>query len=656
MNRRITVALIAVLCLSALGCIAQERTDTLRFAFITDTHISAGSDRIGYLQDVVKDVNSTPGLEFAIFGGDITEFGADSEIREAKVLIDGLDIPYWISAGNHDAKWSESGCNTFKEVFGYENYTFVASDGVRFVGTNSGPNMRMAPALIPHETLVWLDSLTKTIPEDQPVIFINHYPQDTSVLNYFQVLDVLGRTNLQMVVSGHWHTNHAFTYDGGIRGVTCRSTDPNKERETGYTLFTVTPDSIIVQEKYVGKPALPEWFSVARNGKPRYKKLADGRKPDRIDGNHPNQAAEFYSLPDKFPWMDFSHNRDSRVNAEWRVQDGSDIGCGAVVDERGDYAVYADEAGLVTCLRMRNGRESWSVRLGGKIFSTPAVSDDKVVLGCCDGGIYCLNLRNGKQIWKVQCGKSVLGSPTVFDKIVYIGASDGIFRALRLKDGKEVWSYGDVDGFVECKPFVDKQQVVFGSWGNALYSLSTSRGTLQWKWETSGSRMYSPAAVWPVKSDGKIFIVTPERKYYAIDSKTGNTEFEGEGGRESIGLAADGKSFYVKTMSNGLMAVETKAPARRPRNKWFNRKAQFGYDIAPSPIACTDYLVFVPTDKGNIFCYDASNGKLLWRYKVSVALINSIVPLENNELLVSTMDGVVTLLDYKFDAPEQPKR
>jgi len=655
MNKRTIVSLTA-LCMFAAGCFAQDvSSDTLRFAFIADTHISEGSNRIGYLQNCIRDVNATHGLEFVIFGGDITEFGADSEIELAKSLIDSLQVPYWISAGNHDAKWSESGCNTFKNVFGYENYTFVASDGIRFIGTNSGPNLRMAPALLPHETLMWLDSLTKAIPNDQPVIFINHYPQDTSVLNYFQVLETLGRTNLQMIVSGHWHRNSEFTYDGGIRGVTCRSTDPNDERETGYTLFTVTPDSIIVQEKYVGKAALPEWFSVARSNKPRYGKLVNKSRPDKVDGNHPRAEADFYSLPDKFPWMDFSHNPESRVYSEWRVQDGSDIGCGAVADEKGDHVVYADEAGLVTCLRMNNGRVEWSVRLPGKIFSTPAIMDNKVVLGCCDGCIYCLNLRNGKQIWSVMCGKSVLGSPTIFDGNVFIGASDGVFRAVRLKDGKSVWSYGDIKGFVECKPLVDRQQVVFGSWGNTLYSLSPSRGTLQWKWETEGSRMYSPAAVWPVKSDGKIYIVTPERKFYAIDAKTGKTAFEGEGGRESIGLSSDGKEFYVKTMNDGLMAVETTAPARHPRNKWFDKKAQFGYDIAPSPIACTNYLVFVPTDKGNIFCYDASNGKLLWRYKVSVALINSIVPIPENKLLVSTMDGVVTLLEYKFDVPESKR-
>ena len=78
----------------------------------------------------------------------------------------------------------------------------------------------------------------------------------------------------------------------------------------------------------------------------------------------------------------------------------------------------------------------------------------------------------------------------------------------------------------------------------------------------------------------------------------------------------------------------------------------FGYEIAPTPCACSEdgRLVFVPTDKGNIFCINASDGSVVWKHKVSVALINSIVTLPGSRLLVATMDGVVTLLDYSSDS------
>ena len=57
-------------------------------------------------------------------------------------------------------------------------------------------------------------------------------------------------------------------------------------------------------------------------------------------------------------------------------------------------------------------------------------------------------------------------------------------------------------------------------------------------------------------------------------------------------------------------------------------------------------LVFIPTDKGNIVALNHADGSIAWKHKVSFALINYIQPLAGNRLLVSTMDGIVTVLEY----------
>ena len=176
----------------------------------------------------------------------------------------------------------------------------------------------------------------------------------------------------------------------------------------------------------------------------------------------------------------------------------------------------------VRCINVKDGKRVWSKKFPGKIFSTPTVQGKYLVFGCTDGNIYALNAKNGKTIWKYAARKSVLGSPVIFNGKVYVGASDGCFRALDLKKGKAVWTYSDVQGFIECRAFVDNEQVVFGSWGNRLYSLDPQTGSLQWEWMCEKpSRMYSPAAVWPVKADGKIFIAVPDRRLYALDAATG---------------------------------------------------------------------------------------------------------------------------------------
>lgn len=158
--------------------------------------------------------------------------------------------------------------------------------------------------------------------------------------------------------------------------------------------------------------------------------------------------------------------------------------------------------------------------------------------------------------------------------------------------------------------------------------------------------MFSPAAVNPVKANGRIFLVTPERKTYALDARTGRQLWVSDGGRESIALSPDGETIYVKTMFDSVQAYSTAAPDAEKR---WEAAPGFGYEIAPTPCACSadGRLLFVPTDKGNLFCLNTADGSVVWKHKISVALLGSIVPLPDNRLLVATMDGVVTLLRYQ---------
>lgn len=161
---------------------AKPQSKDWKFAHVTDTHV--GSDTGAEdLQRTVKDINANPELQFVILSGDITEFGADHELELAKSILKGLNKPWYIIPGNHDMCWSESGGNSFKTVFGSETFSFI-HQGILFLGTNCGPNMRMSPGQIPRENIVWLDSVLKTTSKQTPIIFVNHYPQDASLNNW----------------------------------------------------------------------------------------------------------------------------------------------------------------------------------------------------------------------------------------------------------------------------------------------------------------------------------------------------------------------------------------------------------------------------------------------------------------------------------------
>ncbi|EKD32431.1 MAG: hypothetical protein ACD_77C00103G0042 [uncultured bacterium] len=642
----------------ATGGSATAQDSVIRFAFLTDLHISDVSANAEDLEKCISDINSHPYIQFAIFGGDITEFGSDEEINKAYSIISKLKIPWYIVAGNHDSKWSESGCNTFAKVFGYEHFDFEAG-GIRFIGCNSGPNMRMAPALVPRDAVLWLDSLTKVIPPAQPVVFINHYPLDDAMLNYKTVLEYLARTNTQVAICGHGHNNRVMKYASlfsPLRGVMGRSSLRAGKGGAGYNVITINTKSgtIAFQERVSGIETKDAWHSI-KLIKPKSKTRTSAAMADNSYQSQSKLQSQPQTQLQAQPQSQQQPQSNSqsgsqiqpKVLFEW--QDDSDIGSAAVMDQSGRIYL-ANTKGVVKAFVFKTNSNPqttplWQFATAGKIFSTPAISGDRLVVGSSDTYIYCLDSKSGKLIWKVKADKSVLASPTIYKGVVYIGASDGIFRAIDLKSGKIKWEYKNINGFVEAKAFADDQGIYIGSWGSTLYALSPADGYLLWSWTNHKGRGLSPAAVWPVKADGKVFVVTPERMTHAIDATTGQELWRARGGRESIGLSPDASVVYVKTMQDTVFAYSTKTfTAGKPDRLWASHTG-YGYEIAPSPITSAYGYVFIPTDKGNIFIMNEKDGIIYGIIPFSGALINYVQPVGNRRILVSSMDGKVALLE-----------
>lgn len=647
------VVLVVGLLVASCGS-SEINVRPFKFAYLADTHVDGGEANVADLEASVADINGQSDIDFVIFAGDITEFGSDEEIVKAKSVVDKLNVPYYIVAGNHDSKWSESGCNTFAEVFGYEEFEFVFN-GVKFIGTNSGPNMRMAPALVPRESMVWLDSVSQAVPANMPVIFVNHYPLDNAMLNYQDVLDYLSRMNTQLSMCGHGHNNNALDFSG-LRGAMGRSNLRSGKRahgKAGYNIVTVVGDSLFMAERSGSNgdawTTAEPWFAI---------KLL--RR-----ANNPFVAENASAIEGESSSVESDASAPAPLKTIWEFQDNSDIGSAPAMEF--GLVFISNSAGYVKALDATNGSAIWEYKTDGKIFSSPAVhkASGVLVVGSSDNNIYGLDARTGKLRWKVAAQKSVLGSPTIFNDIAYIGASDGVFRALDVATGQLVWSYNKIAGFIESKPWVDSQGVYVGDWANRVYAFDPVTGKLQWEWTNNKGRGYSAAAVWPVKANGKIFIVTPERKAYALDAATGKQLWDARGGREAIGLSesalAEGKlppAVYVKTMQDTVIAFSTTTykPARWSKTtnssnsgepiKIWESHAGYGYEIAPSPITAADGLVFIPTDKGNMFALNALDGSFAWSYNFSIALINYIRPVNSRELLVTSMDGKVALFSY----------
>jgi outer membrane protein assembly factor BamB/predicted MPP superfamily phosphohydrolase len=619
--------LLLCLFLLQIGIVSAQK---IHFAHVTDTHIGSQTSAED-LAVTVDDINRQTDIDFVLLTGDITEFGSDEELRQARKIIDRLQKPWYILPGNHDSKWSESGNNSFVKILGSEKFCFEKG-GYLFIGAASGPNMRMGGGLVPREQIVYLDSILKhRRSTDQPVIFVNHYPLDESLANWYKVIDLLKTANIKATLLGHGHANHLYNFEG-IPGVMGRSNLQTKKAEAGYNLVTIENDTMYYAERLSSGKTLPVWCKVPVGITPYGPKSTPNSKGAVASATFPRPD---YSINLKYP----------NVKVKWSLQENSDIGTGISVLKK--QAVFANTAGEIVSLDLNTGKKLWVFHTGGKIYSTPTLSGNNVVCASTDQNIYCLNLKSGKMNWMHPTAKPIVASAAIEDDHVYIGSSDGSFRCIRLTDGGLIWQYDSVKNFVESRPLILKNSVCFGSWGNAFYSLDKKSGKLNWKREKYSNRMLSPAAVWPVAANGKVFLVAPDRRMTALDELTGKEIWDSGkySCRESIGISRNGSLVYIKNMNEGNVDAFYTQPDEQ-KLAW-ECKADLGYEIAPSPITESGKYIFVPTATGIVVAIDKITHQVAWKHKVSNALINSILPVGKNRLLVSVLDGEVFFLSYK---------
>jgi len=611
--------LLFILLLVLPGYFISAQVKPFRFAFISDTHIGSPDGKAEEdLRRTVADINQMTDIAFVVLTGDITELGTDDEIKRAKEILNGLKVPWYIIPGNHDTGWSESGGDSFIKIFGDDKFSFEY-EGIRFLGCASGPYLRMSDGHVPRSAINWLDAELKKLKVRQPVIFLNHYPIDPGLDNWYEITDRLRHHNTWAILCGHGHANKAMNFED-IPGVMGRSNLRAKDSVGGYNLVDVRMDSLIFSVRRPGTKMLRQWTGV------------------KIETRN-------YDTPKKYQRPDYSINQQyKQAAATWKYSSDANIISTPAVND--GQVIVGNQNGELVSISLNTGWKRWSFKTGGGIFSSPAFSSDKIVFGSADGFVYCLN-KKGKTIWKLKTDGPVLSSPLIHADTVYIGGSDHCFQAIDLKTGHPIWRSCILSGPVVSKPLLYDGKIIFGAWDTHLYALSSSTGAMLWKWSNGSSvRNYSPAACIPVAHDGVVYVVAPDRYISAIDAANGKTLWRNNDAsiRESIGISEDGKWIYGKTMQDTIVAY---AASREKQSAAWKMHCGFGYEHVPSMLVEKDGNVFFGTRNGIVYCIDPAQQKINWAYKIDNSMVNTVKVISGKELLVATMDGSIVLLKYQ---------
>ncbi len=586
-----------------------------KFAWLSDIHIGApNADQD--LQNVIDDINTRDEIEFVVTTGDIGEKGRNAEFEKAKEILDQLKVPYYIIPGNHDTKWSESGCTKFDELWGDHKFVFD-HNGIRHIGINTGVYWRGGGGHVSPEDLKWVEQVLDTTDDAMEIYFYCHHPLNNDVDNWFKVTNLLREKNIKAVLHGHGHNNRLNNFNG-IPAAMGRST-LNRPKTWGYTYVVDKPDSLLFYEINIEKtPKL--WGAISKTDTLEIPQI------DSVQTQIINDAADLL----------------------WQKDLNSSVSTSLLVTE--DKIFAAEISGIIHCYDLY-GKELWKYDTGGTIYSRPLRDKDVLAAATIEGDLFAINANNGDLIQVLAVGETITSQLVKIDavfngyktKAVLAGTASGKMICYDIYSLEQIWENSSAQGMIETLPLVVDNKIIYGSWDNYLYCIDAETGTLNWKWTENKNFYYSNAACSPVTDGKNVYVTSPDKFVSAIDLLLGTTVWRKNdfNAWESIGITNDRENLLVKSMMDKFYVVSAKDGKLV---KEIN--PDFGLDTMPvSPIEWNGNIIF---GAKNGFVY-LINNQYEWTPVVftGTARVHSVQHVKDNTFAASNMDGKIFVFSLK---------
>ena len=589
-----------------------EEKGIIKFVQLTDLHVSVGNDNDFLLQNIVKEINNSD-FEFAVVTGDLTNRGADDELKQVHSILSQLKIPYYVISGNHETNWSESAGLTYKKIFGEDRFVFSKGDYV-FIGFPCGPYMKMGDGFVKHEDVLWLD---KTLKENlknnnKKVLNFAHYPLDNSVSNYKEVLSVLEKYPTVATFCGHGHTLKKYNFSGlsGIMGTSITSLDGKTK---SYNQVIISKDSISIYQKEIDKPGVFK-FSVPS-------------KPSKIE------------IP-----------KDSVTMQTPFIKDIASIYSLPAFDKKNLY--FTNSIGEIKSVNLKSKNVNWKTETGNSIYFSPIIVKNNLVIGSIEGNLQGFDTQSGKQKWTIPVGGVLVGSPIAENNKVYT-ASSTAFICADAVSGKVIWQSNLPASYSQGTPLIQDNKIIFGVWDSYVYCLDKNTGKLIWKWNNGNDKqiLYSAGNVNMVASKNRLYFVTPQRFLTILDIETGKTLLRTQKWkiRESMGKSQDGKWFYGKTMEGELVRVPLNDTIELTEENVVNQSKvldlKWGYEHNPAGILEKNNKIYVGSRKGEVVIVDAAKFEIIKQINLGSSSINGFTIDDKGQVWASLIEGGIFLLE-----------
>jgi len=275
-------------------------------------------------------------------------------------------------------------------------------------------------------------------------------------------------------------------------------------------------------------------------------------------------------------------------------------------------ATYAGDNGKVMAInKNRDNGDNWPLRsMGewvypgetksiGSVVGNPALVGDMLYVGSSDGKVYALNMTYGEKKWDFDTGGKIWTSPVVSNGVVYV--SNYAKQLYAIKDGNELW-HKDYPSAIASSPAVADDKVFFGTFDNDLYAVSGSNGEMVWTFP--GEKWFWAS---PLVKDGVVYAGCLDQRVYAIEANTGKElwRFEADDSIVSQPVFAGGQ--LVVSSKSGIIYILNLADGT------LSRSISIGHSVI-APIYIDGNNAYVHATDKNVYCVDLQSGQVAWKF------------------------------------------
>ena len=292
-----------------------------------------------------------------------------------------------------------------------------------------------------------------------------------------------------------------------------------------------------------------------------------------------------------------------------------------------DVVAVSQVDGQVALLARETGDILWRHRLGAPPGAGPLLSDDRVFVPTQTeaGSVVALRLNDGNQVWSTRVG-DVVAPLTLRGDALYAATSTGWIIRLDPSTGQRRWRVR-VSGAVRTAPLAVGGGVVVATDADSILLLDAESGAVRARRGTTGT----PRAALAL-SGGTIFVGTTTGQIAALDTATLESHWTREIGSPVVGTIAvrDGR-LYALTDHGHLWILPLSDPAHGTESD-LGLVARAG--PAPAPGG-----VFVASVEGEVARVDSA-GNRTWSARMRPPIVEPPIP-DGTMLFAVSERGVV---------------